>query len=451
MGLPGPARAAGVNAVQSPDLRGRSVWVHVLGCRSNLCEGDFLAGDLEARGALVTRDPEGCSAAVIVSCSVTAEADRKCRQAVRRARRTVGEAGVVAVCGCWAQGAAADEARELGADILVGNRRKGELTDALEAMVRDGRAFRDLRSDLLRDRRWEELPAKRPVFHTRAFLKVQEGCDHFCSYCVIPFLRGRSVSRPADRAMDEARRLLDAGCREIVLTGIHLGMYGRDTGSSLAELVRALSALPGLERLRLGSLEPFALSEDLLEVLKESPVFCPHLHLPLQSGDDGVLSRMRRGYTADDFARLCDRARERLGSDLHISSDILVGFPGEDDDAFANTLRLMRRAGIGRAHVFPFSPRRGTLAEGFGDRVEPAVVSARAAEASALGEALLNAYAVRFLGRTVPVLTEGERRGGYTPHFLQASWDGGERTIPGRVVRLRAASVSRGGLRGWLA
>ena len=149
------------------------------------------------------------------------------------------------MCGCWAQGAAADEARELGADILVGNRRKGELTDALEAMVRDGRAFRDLRSDLLRDRRWEELPVARPVFHTRAFLKVQEGCDHFCSYCVIPFLRGRSVSRPADRTMDEARRLLDAGCREIVLTGIHLGMYGRDTGSSLAELVRALSALPG--------------------------------------------------------------------------------------------------------------------------------------------------------------------------------------------------------------
>lgn len=446
MGLPGPARAAGVNAAPSPDLRGRSVWVHVLGCRSNLCEGDFLAGDLEARGALVTRDPEGCSAAVIVSCSVTAEADRKCRQAVRRARRTVGEAGVVAVCGCWAQGAAADEARELGADILVGNRRKGELTDALEAMVRDGRAFRDLRSDLLRDRRWEELPVARPVFHTRAFLKVQEGCDHFCSYCVIPFLRGRSVSRPADRAMDEARRLLDAGCREIVLTGIHLGMYGRDTGSSLAELVRALSALPGLERLRLGSLEPFALSDALLEALGESPVFCPHLHLPLQSGDDGVLSRMRRGYTADDFARICGRARERLGDDLHISSDVLVGFPGEDESAFGNTLRLMRRAGIGRAHVFPYSPRRGTPAASFEGRVGPAALSARAAEAAALGNELLDAYAARFVGRTLPVLPEGGRCSGYTPHFLPAAWEGGAEV--GRSVRLRINSASGGELRG---
>lgn len=430
-------------------LRGLSVWVHVLGCRSNLCEGDFLAGDLEARGALVTQAPEGCAAAVIVSCSVTAEADRKCRQAVRRARRTVGEAGIVAVCGCWAQGTGADEARELGVDILVGNRRKGELSDALEAMLRDGRSFCDLRSDLTADRQWEELPASRPVFHTRAFLKVQEGCDHFCSYCVIPFLRGRSASRPVEHTMDEVRRLLDAGCTEVVLTGIHLGLYGRDTGSSLAELVRALSALPGLERLRLGSLEPFALSDPLLEALGESPVFCPHLHLPLQSGDDGILSRMRRGYTADDFARVCDRARERLGPDLHISSDILVGFPGEEDGAFKNTLHLMRRAGIGRAHVFPFSPRRGTLAESFGDRVSPAVASARAAEAAKLGEELLNAYAGRFVGRTLPVLSEGGRRGGYTPHFLQTAWDGG--TEPGRVVQLRIVSASKGELIGCLA
>ncbi len=430
-------------------LRGLSIWLHVLGCRSNLCEGDFLAGDLEARGALVRQEPQGCSAAVVVTCSVTAEADRKCRQAVRRARRTVGESGLVAVCGCWAQGAEADEARALGVDLLVGNRRKGELADALEAMARDGRAFRDLRSDLARTREWEELPASRPAFHTRAFLKVQEGCDHFCSYCVIPFLRGRSTSRPADHAMDEARRLLDAGCTEMVLTGIHLGVYGRDTGSSLAELVRALSALPGLERLRLGSLEPFALSDPLLEALGESPVFCPHLHLPLQSGDDGVLGRMRRGYTADDFARVCDRARDRLGPDLHISSDILVGFPGEDDGAFGNTLRLMRRAGIGRVHVFPFSPRRGTPAAEFGDRVNPTVASARAAEAARLGEELLNAYAARFVGQTLPVLAEGGRRGGYTPHFLQAAWDG--ETPPGRVVPLQIESVSGGVLRGDLS
>ena len=435
-------------------LRGLSVWVHVLGCRSNLCEGDFLAGDLEARGARVTRSPEGCSAAVIVSCSVTAEADRKCRQAVRRARRTVGEAGVVAVCGCWAQGADAEEAREIGVDLLVGNRRKGELTEALEAMVRDGRAFRGLRSDLTGDRRWEELPASRPAFHTRAFLKVQEGCDHFCSYCVIPFLRGRSVSRPEACVMDEARRLLDAGCSEVVLTGIHLGLYGRDTGSSLAELVRSLSALPGLERLRLGSLEPFALSDDLLEALGESPVFCPHLHLPLQSGDDGVLSRMRRGYTADDFARVCARARGRLGADLHISSDVLVGFPGEDESAFGNTLRLMRRAGIGRAHVFPYSPRRGTPAASFEGRVSPAVLSARAAEAAVLGNELLDAYAGRFVGRTLPVLAEGGRCSGYTPHFLPAVWEGGGKAgmeakmKAGRSVRLRIDSASGGELRG---
>lgn len=446
MGLPGAPRSFGVTVGRTLGLRGASVWVHVLGCRSNLCEGDSLAGDLEARGARVTREPKGCSAAVIVSCSVTAEADRKCRQAVRRARRTVGTDGVVAVCGCWAQRAEAGEARELGVDVLVGNRRKGELTEAVEAMLREGRSFCDLRSDLASGRQWEELAAVRPAFHTRAFLKVQEGCDHFCSYCVIPFLRGRSTSRPAAHTRDEVLRLLDSGCTEVVLTGIHLGMYGRDTGSSLTELVRELSPLPGLERLRLGSLEPFALSDALLEALGESPVFCPHLHLPLQSGDDAVLSRMRRGYTAGDFARVCDRARERLGADLHISSDVLVGFPGEDDAAFANTLRLMRRAGIGRAHVFPFSPRQGTPAAAFGDRVDGSVVSARAAEAAKLGDELLNAYAGRFVGRTIPVLAEGGRCAGYSPHFLQAAWEG--EAAPGQVVRLRVVSAAGGELRG---
>lgn len=437
-----------MSANRTLGLRGLSVWIHVLGCRSNLCEGDFLAGDLEARGAHVVREAKGCSAAVIVSCSVTAEADRKCRQAVRRARRAVGERGIVAVCGCWAQGVGADEARDLGVDVLVGNRRKAELTEAVESMLQNGRSFCDLRSDLARGREWEELPASGQGLHTRAFLKVQEGCDHFCSYCIIPFLRGRSTSRPVEHTMDEVRRLLDAGCSEVVLTGIHLGMYGRDTGSSLAALVRALSGLTGLARLRLGSIEPFTLDSPLLDALAESPIFCPHLHLPLQSGDDAVLGRMRRGYTASDFIQVCDRVRERLGPDLHISSDILVGFPGEDSAAFANTLRVMRRAGIGRAHVFPFSPRRGTPAAAFGGRVDASALSDRAGEAIELGEALLSAYARRFVGRILPVLAEDGRRRGYTPHFLQAVWPG--EAVPGRLLEVRIESEARGELRGCL-
>ena len=454
MGLHGPD---GLTVKAGPGLRGLRVWMRVLGCRSNLCEGDLLAGDLEARGALISREPDGCRAAILLTCSVTAEADRKCRQMTRRARRAVGKSGLVAVCGCWAQSLDAAEAEALGIDLLVGNRRKSLLADAVEARIRDPekRALTDLRmsaAGMAGNTEWDELPMRGPVLHTRAFLKIQEGCDHFCAYCVVPFLRGRPVSRSAKKVLEDVRRLVDAGCREVVLTGIHLGLYGRGMETSLADLVRTLSDVSGLERLRLGSLEPFALDGALLDALADSPAFCRHLHLPLQSGDDGVLARMRRGYTADGFARVCDAARERLGGDLHISSDILVGFPGEDSRAFQNTLSLMRRVGMGRTHVFPFSPRHGTLAAGFEGRVGAAVLAERAAMASALGGELLGHYARRFVGRTADVLAEEERDGrgsGYTRQFLGVSWPGGGE--PGNIVRVRVSSESEGALEGCLA
>ena len=287
-----------------------------------------------------------------------------------------------------------------------------------------------------------------PRLHSRAFIKVQEGCDHFCTYCVIPFLRGRSVSRPLEDVLAEVRRVSEGGCREVVLTGIHLGIYGRDRGSSLADLVRAVSECGALDRLRLGSLEPFSLDGALLDALADSPIFCPHLHLPLQSGDDGVLSLMRRGYTADDFARVCEAARSRLGTDLHISSDVLVGFPGEDDAAFHGTTALMRRVGMGRVHVFPYSERRGTLAASLPGRVEPSVRAERAAEAAAVGMELLSRYARRFVGRTLEVLAEGDGAG-YTPQFLEAAWEGG--ALPGRTVRVAVRFEEGGKLEGCLA
>ncbi|MDR1977307.1 MAG: MiaB/RimO family radical SAM methylthiotransferase [Synergistaceae bacterium] len=448
-------------------LYGVKIWVCVLGCRSNLYDGEAIAGDLAARGALVADRPEGCRAAVIVSCSVTAVADKKCRQAVRKARREFGKNGIVAVCGCWGQGLDADEARTLGVDILAGNRRKSALPEFLETLITSGApmcGLVDMRQNLNTDRTWDPLTLNRPLLRTRAFLKVQEGCDHFCSYCVIPFLRGRSTSRPLAEAAAEAGRVTEAGCGEIVLTGIHLGMYGRDIGASLAELVRRVSDIPGLTRLRLGSLEPFALDDELLDALAASPSFCPHLHLPLQSGDDEVLSRMRRGYTADAFARVCDRAREKLGDDLHISSDVLVAFPGESEKAFRGTLALMRRVGLGRVHVFPYSPRIGTVAAGFPDQIPPPAAAERMKLAMAEGEELLTRYASRFVGRDLSVLIEtvenaeddgegdgdGEERvfAGYTRNFVSARVQG----IPkpdGGELEARMTRCVKGELRGY--
>ncbi|MDR3265908.1 MAG: MiaB/RimO family radical SAM methylthiotransferase [Synergistaceae bacterium] len=424
-------------------LHGLKIWVYVLGCRSNLYESEALAGELEARGAAIASRPEGCRAAVIVSCSVTSTADKKCRQAVRRARRVLGDDGVVAVCGCWAQRLDADEAGELGVDILVGNRLKNGLPDMLEsALSRRPASLVDARLDPRAARTWDSLSLTRPVLRSRAFLKVQEGCDHFCSYCVIPFLRGRSTSRPEADALDEARRMVGKGCGEIVLTGIHLGMYGRDRGTSLAALIRKISETPGLLRLRLGSLEPFALDDDLLDALAESSIFCPHLHLPLQSGDDGILARMRRGHTADDYARVCDRARSKLGDDLHISGDVLVAFPGEDEGAFRGTLDLMRRVGMGRVHVFPFSPRGGTEAAAFADRVPPAAAAARVEAVMELGRELLRRYASRFVGGTLSILY------GYTPHFVAFAPEPGQDIDGGRETEVRITDCIKGELRG---
>jgi threonylcarbamoyladenosine tRNA methylthiotransferase MtaB len=442
------------------DLRGLKVWICALGCRSNFYEASAIADGLLARGARVSGESDGCEAAVIVTCAVTATADKKCRQAVRRARRELDRAGgrgrgkILAVCGCWAQTLPAGEARKMGIGILVGNRLKHLLPDAIAAASGDG--FLDLRRDPCgAGDAWDALSLSRPLLRTRVFLKVQEGCDRFCSYCVIPFLRGRPVSRPLGETLAEARRVVEAGCREIVLTGIHLGAYGHG-GASLGDLVRRLSEIPGLARLRLGSLEPFALDEDLLDALGSSPVFCPHLHLPAQSGDDAVLERMGRGYTADGFVRVCDLARKKLGGELHVSTDVLAAFPGESEEAFHNTLALLERAGVGRVHVFPYSPREGTAAARFPGRVPPRAASERVEAATALGARLLNRYASRFVGRRVSVLAETVEPSltGYSPHFVAVSASpAGEGETPkaGQEAEVRVTGCAGGELRGEIA
>ena len=401
------------------------IFIHVFGCRSSLCEGEYIAGTLKAIGAEITEDvSEEFSAAVLVTCSVTHEADRKCRQAVRRLRRLLGDDGVLAVCGCWGQGLEADEAYDLGVDILAGSKGKDLLPEALMNMIQTGRDFWDLRTqDISKPSEWEELAINSPIMHSRAFVKIQDGCDHFCTYCVIPFLRGRPVSRPGENIIAEIRRLLDSGTKEIIFTGIHLGMYGRDIGSSLADLIREVSKIKELSRLRLGSLEPFCLDENLLNALSECEAFCPHLHLPLQSGDDEILSAMRRGYTARDFVNVCAHARERIADDLHISSDILVGFPGEGSRAFQHTLDIMKEAGLGRVHVFPYSPRNGTIAAGLPKQITREVKAHRTAEAITLGRRLYNSYVRSFDKRDVEILIEKNFKG-HTRHYIEANCDG---------------------------
>ena len=414
---------------------GKHIFVHVFGCRSSLCEGEYIAGALTSSGADITEDLScKIDGAVIVTCSVTQEADRKSRQLVRRVRRILGDSGVLAVCGCWSQSLPSQTARELGIDILAGSKGKNILPDSLLNMLTHGRSFIDLRTqDIFSPSDWEELSIASPVMHSRAFMKIQDGCNHFCTYCIIPFLRGRPVSRPIESIITEIRRLIGNGCKEIVFTGIHLGIYGQDTNTSLAELIRDVSRVEGLSRLRMGSLEPFCLNDELLSALSECRAFCPHLHLPLQSGDDEVLSRMRRGYSASDFVRVCEKARSVLGDDLHISSDILVGFPGESESAFTNTLHVMRAAGLGRVHVFPYSERKGTLAANMPDKVSHAEKISRTSLAISLGQELYRGYVSKFIGKDAEILIETNSKG-HTRHYIDAECEGGDNEIVKAVI-----------------
>ncbi|WP_157367337.1 tRNA (N(6)-L-threonylcarbamoyladenosine(37)-C(2))-methylthiotransferase MtaB [Aminiphilus circumscriptus] len=427
------------------------ILVRSLGCRTNQYEGEALAAAFLARGARLVEEAP-LDAAIVVSCTVTAEADRKVKQLLRRLRRENPEACLV-LCGCLAQrlGDAAG-AKALGADLLVGNRRKHLVPDLVEeelARRRRGKHVvaaawpRIFVDDLRSDESWDSLFLPAPTAHTRAFVKIQDGCDHFCSYCIVPFVRGKPVSRPEADIVSEVSSVAEAGCREVVLTGVHLGRYGASGDVAdlfaLGGLVRRLARITGISRIRFGSLEPFSASEELLRMLADIPAFCPHLHIPLQSGDAEVLWRMARGYSPENFARIVERIRRILGEDVHISTDVLVGFPGEDEGAFRRTLSFLEEMRFGRLHVFPFSPREGTAAARFPGRVPPTVLRERCEETLALGKELLRRTMAKWVGRNVRILVEdddGLRASGLTEHFLAASCPSG--VLPGSEIAIRA-------------
>jgi threonylcarbamoyladenosine tRNA methylthiotransferase MtaB len=404
-------------------LKGKKICIIAMGCRSNQSEADSLASMLQAAGADIVSEPP-FDGAVLVTCTVTAVADKKSRQLLRRLRRQAPQAVIVAT-GCWAQQAESHLAQVLGVDFLVGNRQKWQIPSLFSMAFSSNQpvAFTDMRSDVLRDAQWDHLFQYHPLLHSRAFVKIQDGCNHFCTYCIIPFVRGNPVSRPLNDLLKEVCSIVDSGCSEIVLTGVHLGLYGKYGEVSLGEVVRQIGAISGVKRIRFGSLEPFGIDDELLSSLAETPQFCPHLHLPLQSGDDGVLEKMARGYSVNDYMTSVKKVRRFLGDNVHISTDILVGFPGEDEKAFANTLALMENVKFGKVHVFPYSRRKGTKAASLGGQIQHEIIQERVHRVLETGEKLLNEYCSQWIGKTFPILIEeaGENESsGLAPFFVKA-------------------------------
>lgn len=423
-----------------------TVAVHSLGCRANQEEIECLLSALRDRG--FRHVPFGTAAdwTVINTCSVTLAGESDARQAIRRAARVSG--GRVVVTGCFAQrdpqGAAA-----LGADLVVGNAHKHRLPDLLASAQAGEEACTGVlftqdptTHSFLRHGR------ARSGYRTRAALKIQDGCDERCTYCIIPSLRGRSVSRDALEVLAEARALVDAGHPEITLTGIHSASYGADRGEGKAGLARLLTRLlevRGLAHIRVNSLEPQWVTDELLETLASSPRFCRHLHLPLQSGDAGVLKRMGRGYTPAEYASVVARARAAMPR-IAIGADVMVGFPGEDTEAFARTVALLEEVRPAYLHVFPYSERPGVAALRLGGVVRDTAKRERAAALAALDARLRDAFLRGCDGEVHEILIEDSehrsgRRQGLTDHYVRVEVDGD--AIPGTWVRVRLSYDGR--------
>lgn len=386
----------------------RKAAFHNLGCKVNAYEMEAMQQQLEKAGYEIVPFEPGADVYVINTCTVTNIADRKSRQMLHRAKKMNPDA-VVAAVGCYVQVHGEALQTDPAIDITLGTAEKELLPERLEAYFQSVEAEKSAEASaaasdaLSRD----GLMLSRTESHTRAFLKVQDGCDQFCSYCIIPYARGRVRSRRMADVLQETERLAASGVQEIVLTGIHLCSYGKDLPpeESLPELIRAVHSVPGIRRLRLGSLEPGSLTEDFIHTLADLPGLCPHFHLSLQSGCDRTLRRMNRHYTTEDYARACSLLRSCFDNPA-ITTDIIAGFPGETREDFEECLAFAERISFYETHIFPYSLREGTRAAAFPDQLTEEEKRQRCAELRRLHERKKKEYLESWIGRPVEVLFE---------------------------------------------
>jgi threonylcarbamoyladenosine tRNA methylthiotransferase MtaB len=418
-----------------------------LGCKLNQYDTEGLRERLEDAGMTTVGFEEPADVFIINSCTVTSRSDRDCRRLVRQARRRNPAAKIV-VTGCYAQRRPQDLLALPEVDLVVGLQGRARLAGLLTGESQpEGRC---LVSDISGLRRFCDLSPRRFASHTRAFLKVQDGCDEHCAYCAVRSARGPARSRPLEEVLHEAGRLLDAGHRELVLVGVTLGAYGRDLGDvTLGRAVRELCRLPLLGRVRLSSIEPWHFGDDLIQALVESPQVCRHLHVPLQSADDEVLARMGRPYTAADYAALL----KRLGPLPHLGlgTDILAGFPGETEQAFERTYRFVQEQPFTYLHVFSYTPRPDTPAAAMSGQVQEEIKKMRSRRLIELGKRKAAAFRQSLVGTLQEVLVEAGSTGapaeGLTGNYVRVHISEG-RPRPGDLVRLEITAAAEGHLLG---
>lgn len=387
----------------------KKVALHNLGCKVNAYETEAMQEMLEHAGYEIVPFQEGADIYVINTCTVTNIADRKSRQMLHRARKMNPDAVVVAA-GCYMQAQAEKQVIDPCIDIVLGNNKKQDLLTALQAYEE---AHGDLREviDINHTKEYENLHLTKQGEHTRAYIKVQDGCNQFCSYCIIPYARGRVRSRAKEDVVAEVTDLAKNGYQEVVLTGIHLSSYGIDfeNEDNLLSLIRAVHEIEGIKRIRLGSLEPRIITEEFVQAIAALPKMCPHFHLSLQSGCNETLKRMNRRYTSEEFYEKCEILRKYFEKPA-LTTDVIVGFPQETEEEFETTYEFLKKICFYETHIFKYSKREGTKAAVMQGQIPEQIKAKRSARLIELGEKNRRAYEESFLGKTVEVLVEEKDR-----------------------------------------
>ena len=418
--------------------------LHNLGCKVNAYETEAMQQLLEQAGYEIVPFEEKADVYIVNTCTVTNIADRKSRQMLHRAKKQNPEALVVAA-GCYVQAAEAELKEDSAVDLLIGNNRKKDLISILEAY--ESGVQEDAVIDINHTKEYEALSVTQTAEHTRAYVKVQDGCNQFCSYCIIPYARGRVRSRPASEVCQEIASLARAGYQEVVLTGIHLSSYGPDLeGESLVSVIQAVQQVDGIERIRLGSLEPRIVTEEFAAALAGMEKFCPHFHLSLQSGCDATLSRMNRRYTAEEYERTCELLRRTFDQPA-LTTDVIVGFPGETEEEFEETLAFLKRIRLFETHVFKYSRRRGTRAAVMENQIPEQVKTERSRILMELDRENSEAYILEQRGRDVEILIEEkmvlngtEYQVGHTKEYIRAAVIA-EQDLTNRIVSARIENM----------
>ena len=400
--------------------------LHNLGCKVNAYETEAMQQMLESAGYEIVSFGEMADVYVINTCSVTNMADRKSRQMLHRAKKMNPEAVVVAA-GCYVQTKEQEAVVDEAIDIIIGNNMKHELVSKLDEFFRDHGKIDAVLDINDKNQEFEELYLDKPSEHTRAFIKVQDGCNQFCSYCIIPYARGRVRSRNMESVLEEVNRLAENGYQEVVLTGIHLSSYGIETGESLLRLIQEIHKVEGIKRIRLGSLEPKVVTEEFASELSQLEKVCPHFHLSLQSGCDATLQRMNRKYTAEEYKKGCEILRKYF---MHpaITTDVIVGFPGETEEEFATTRQFLEDIHFYEMHIFQYSKRQGTRAAVMKDQIPEEIKKVRSADLIELGDKMSKEFRGFYLGKEEEVLFEEDTKingvkyyVGYTKEYVKVA------------------------------